>query len=438
MNHMSSTSEVLRTDLARTLGFANYPHDAAAEPYLNYLTNRCIDNDTMEAYIELLIMVVKYFDEVPADPSVTKSIQGLLDVVSSSPAYAQRNREDVEDTVLYAIGTWTLLLSSFIHLPMAGGLRKVTANYNLRTRGSACGSQPYKEDLVGLVVGSGLLPVPIHHLPVDHTIRKDGSFQTVAMLSPFLRPLSASFSTSQLDAEASASTFIDDDLQRRVSLGFLHDLDSLESLTIDATRLNAYTLNVFGAVDVAWTHNVSRHLSLSKRDGRHILEIFSLPCALDATSLKLGGITTELAQEIRETYALLFNASHEIPRHVKLARILGVGSFCWCRYCSMRRHRNRAIMSYKRFSQHQAPGAKRAQRTHKSEYDPLLFELMTSEPSDWTPDMFPHLWARIAILEEHLEEAKPWSVWVLFRDRRDTLQFWTFLWVPPGYMHPQD
>jgi hypothetical protein len=438
MTHISSPSEIPRTDLAHTLGFPNYPHDAAAEPYLNYVTNRCIGSDTMEAYIELLIMVVKYFDGVPADSSMGKSIQGLLDVVSSSPTYAQRNREYVEDTVLYVIGIWTLLLSSFIHLPLAGGLRKVTAAYNLRTHGSACRSQPYGTDLVGLVLGSGLLPVHIHYLPLDHTIRKDGSFQTAAMLSPFSRPWSASFSTSQVDAGTSASTCIDHDLHKRVSLGFLNDLDSLESLTIDATRLNAYTLNVFGAVDIAWTHNVSRHLSLSKRDGRHILEIFSLPCALDATSLKLGGITTELAQEIKETYALLFNASHETPRHVKLARILGIGSFCWCRYCSMRRHRNRAIMSYKRFSQHRASGAKRVQRTHKSEYDPLLFELMISEPSDWTPDMFPHLWARIVILEEHLEEAKPWSVWVLFRDRRDTLQFWTFLWVPQGYLLPRD
>ena len=93
----------------------------------------------------------------------------------------------------------------------------------------------------------------------------------------------------------------------------------------------------------------------------------------------------------------------------------------------MRRHQNRAIMSYETFSKHRTLGATRAQRTHDIEYDPLLVELMSSEPSDWTPDMFPHLWARIVILEEHLEEAKPWSVWVLFRDRRDTLQFWTFL-----------
>jgi hypothetical protein len=93
----------------------------------------------------------------------------------------------------------------------------------------------------------------------------------------------------------------------------------------------------------------------------------------------------------------------------------------------MRRYRSSAIIGYKTFSQHRTLGARRAPRAHSNEYDPLLVKLMSIEPSDWTSDMFPYLWSRIMILEEHLEEAKPWSVWVLFCDRRDTLQFWTFL-----------
>jgi hypothetical protein len=428
MDQGTPTSESLRIDLAHALGFPNYPHDAAAEPYLNYLTNRCIGGDTMESYTNLLITVVKYFEGAQADSSTKKSIQGLLDLISSSAAYAPRNRDDVEDTVLYIIGTWALLLSSFIHLPMAGGLRKVMATYNLRTHGSPCGSQPYEDSLAGLIAGSGLLPAPIQYLPSDCTVYKQESLQTARPLSPS-QPSSASSSIKRVDIGWSNFTYTDEDLRRRVSLGFLHDLDSLESLTINATRLNAYTLNVFGAVDIAWTHNVSRHLLLSKRDGRHILEIFSLPCALNATSLKLAGITTELAQEIEETYSLLFNAPHKTPRHAKLGKMFGIESFCWCRYCSMRQYRNRAIMSYKMFSQHRTLGVKRVQRTHNTEYDPLLVKLISTEPSDWTPDIFPHMWARIVILEEHLEGAKPWSVWVLFRDRRDTLQFWTFLWV---------
>jgi hypothetical protein len=51
------------------------------------------------------------------------------------------------------------------------------------------------------------------------------------------------------------------------------------------------------------------------------------------------------------------------------------------------------------------------------------------QPSDWVQDLFPCLWPRIVVLEEHLHMAKPWSIWILFRDRRDTLQFWTFFFA---------
>ncbi|KAG9191300.1 hypothetical protein G6011_09388 [Alternaria panax] len=152
----------------------------------------------MEAYIKLLITVVKYFNGDEADSSAKMSIQGLLDVMSSSPAYAQRNREDVEDTVLYVISTWTLLLSSFIHLPMAGGLRKVTVTHNLRTHGSACGNQPYGEDLDRLIVSSGLLPTLIYYLSPDHRAGKHGSLQSATALLPFLQPASASSSTKHI------------------------------------------------------------------------------------------------------------------------------------------------------------------------------------------------------------------------------------------------
>lgn len=157
-------------------------------------------------YIGLLTMVVKYFEDDGLDSSAKKSIHGLLDVISSSPAYAQRSREDVEDTVLYVISTCTLLLISSIHLPMAGGLRKVTATYNLRTHGSACGSQPYREDLVGSIVGSGLLPIPIHYLPPNHTVCKHGLLRSATTLSPFLQPSSASLATQQVDIGRSTST----------------------------------------------------------------------------------------------------------------------------------------------------------------------------------------------------------------------------------------
>jgi len=93
---------------------------------------------------------------------------------------------------------------------------------------------------------------------------------------------------------------------------------------------------------------------------------------------------------------------------------------CPCQPCSARRYRNRAISDYQAFS--------RLQRS--SEYDTKLPHLMSAinqQPIAWTPGIFPHLWSRIMILDEHLQQAKPWSIWVLFRNRNDTLQFWTFL-----------
>jgi hypothetical protein len=64
-------------------------------------------------------------------------------------------------------------------------------------------------------------------------------------------------------------------------------------------------------------------LLLSKRAGKHILEVFALPCALSAnfTRSATTGTSADLAQEIRKLYSLLFNAWAVAPQHAKL----GVG-----------------------------------------------------------------------------------------------------------------
>jgi len=222
---------------------------------------------------------------------------------------------------------------------------------------------------------------------------------------------------------------VDEALYGHSSSRFFDSLNSLESLSIDATRLNAYTLKVFGAVDIEWTHNLSRHLLLSKRNGRHVFEVFALPCALEAYSLNMRsvGITSEFAQEVRESYCLLLNAWPITPLHAKFGTWIGVHSLCWCWSCSAQRHRKRLLSAYTKFSERKLPRNARVQGKQCSEYDPLLIELTKNETSDWTPHLFPSLWPRIMALEEHLQGAKPWSIWVLFQDRRDTLQFWTFL-----------
>lgn len=413
--------DALQIKLAHTLGFPNYPNDATAEPYLNYITNRHVGRDTLEGYITLLVRVIEACGRTRATQSPgPTSIQSMLDSFASSTnddyfadtkAGSQTRWDDVEDTVMYAIGTWTMMLSSFIHLSIAGGVRKVTLAYTLRTQDGPSGYNyhPYEVSLSSLMKGSGLLPRPGQYLPFEGTRHGSG--------------------TSVSSIRGSCRLSLDNQQQSHMSLKFLDDLDSLESLSVSAKRLNAYTLKFFGAVDISWTQNISRHLLLSRRCGRYILEVFAMPCALKATSLTSGitGISPELAQEVMESYALLFNPWSDTPQHANIGRMFGLVRFCWCWSCSAQRFRRRAITKYKRFSKHRSPATQRHNERRESEYDPLLIELMRNEPSDWTPDLFPNLWSRVILLEDHLQGAKPWSIWVLFRDRRDTLQFWTFL-----------
>ncbi|KAF2024787.1 hypothetical protein EK21DRAFT_104412 [Setomelanomma holmii] len=358
-----NASDSLRTELAHILGFPEYPASTAAEPYLNYITNRYVGRGTLEDYLRLVIDTVQHLSD---DGQNTKrqgnSIQGLLDTLAGSTSDyfsdtdpgSPARRGDVEDTIMYIIGTWTVLLSSFMHLPVVGGVRKIVLAYNLRMQENfEAKCQPY-----------------------------EGSISTL-------------------------------------------------SLHVAATRLNAYTLSVFGAVDIAWTHNISRHILLSKRNGRHVLELFALPCALDASTLASDaiGINPEYAQEIRESYSVLFNAWSDIPRHAKIWKMFGIQRFCWCWSCAAAKYRSQAISVLQRSSGKRTRSAKGTPRAPTSEFDPLLVDLMQNEPSEWTPELFPCLWSRIMALEEHVQAAKPWNVWILFRDRRDTLQFWTFLFA---------
>jgi hypothetical protein len=214
-----------------------------------------------------------------------------------------------------------------------------------------------------------------------------------------------------------------------MSLSILDDADFSESLSIKAVRLNAFKLNLLGAVDILWTPNISRHMLLTKLRGRHVLELFSLPCAFTAITTPQIGVSAELAMEIEESYAMLFNAWPDRPLHSKVGSAVGIRRWCWCLPCSALRYREACNDACKR-----AGGTDARHRRDScsdfvlSHYDPTVYKLMRDQSmKDWTPDDFPHLWLRIVRLEQHLQTARPWSIWVLFRDRRDTVQFWTFL-----------
>ncbi|KAF2438618.1 hypothetical protein P171DRAFT_423932 [Karstenula rhodostoma CBS 690.94] len=350
-----------RVALAHALGYDNYPNDLSAEPHIRYIANRHIGRGTLENHLCLFVHVIKHCSadaEKPTQPSTRlRSIRALLDALISTDGetmFADTNpdsvsrREDVEDTVMYIVGTWAMLLGSFVQAP--NGFRKVILAYNLQTGVENSHKEAYYEDLEGLI--------------------------------------------------------------RRSS-----------------TRVNAFTLNVLAAVKLQWTYNISQHMLLSRIGGRHVLEIFALPCALNATSLANAvGIPSELRQEIQESYCILFNAWPDPPKHARIWHWLGIRKFCWCWSCSAHRHRAHIIRKYRKVCAYKPATKARVRKSDRqSEYDPLLVVLMNgTEASDWTQELFPCLWSRVVELEEHLQAAKPWSIWILFRDRRDTLQFWTF------------
>lgn len=169
---------------------------------------------------------------------------------------------------------------------------------------------------------------------------------------------------------------------------------------------------------------------LTKVSGRVVLELFSLPCAFEAITAPEVDIPVELTQEIEESYAVLFNAWSSAPLHARLGAYVGLRKVCWCWACSAYRFRKRCIKTCKKRATASKPGRakKGAGDPLEDEFDWTLETLMAKQSmNDWTPEDFPILWPRIARLEHHLQTSRPWSIWVLFRDRRDTMQFWTFL-----------
>jgi hypothetical protein len=451
-----SGSDNPRIDLARSLGLSEYPGNLRAEPYLIYIENHCFSTARSEEYMRLFIHVIRHFKAIEGSDGndSTKSIALLLgellsisgdDYFPESQSDSQERREDVEDAVMYIIGTWTMMLSSFVVVPIAGGIRKVTMAYNMRTQDGVNSLEPHEQSVSALVKGSGLLPDPDQNHFTGNSSNDDitqTALKLIKLLS--INPSSSASCASSFKAPMDLSGETINPPQpptyRNMPPDFL-DLESHESLSISATRLNALTLHILGTVSIEWTYNISRHLILSKRNGQHHLQVFALPCAFEAPSFaeETTGIPTNLLHEIRESYSILFNAWPTTPLHAKL----GLRFCCWCWACSAHRYRGRAIADCKRAcaleSRRRHAQAKRSRLgvlstktktagAARNAFDPMLLALMEYDASsDWTYDMFPHLWARITALEMHLQGSRPWSIWVLFRDRRDTLQFWTFL-----------
>jgi len=98
--------------------------------------------------------------------------------------------------------------------------------------------------------------------------------------------------------------------------------------------------------------------------------------------------------------------------HERIGQVVGLRWWCWCRSCSLQRLPRPEIKALQRKTL--ATSRKRPEKNAKSEFDPLLEELMFSDDlDDWSYELFPHLWSRIVVLEEHLVPEKPWNFCVV-------------------------
>lgn len=474
-----SSPSRFRIALAHSLGFTDYPTNSIAAPYLNYIENRRRGLGTLDDYLDLFRRVVQHFQEpaqIPRQqntsslsptlqtafasqtqsvypPNIrtfisTLSLSATEPLFASAPLASTLRDEFVADTVMYMLGVWTMMLGCFVQLP--GGHREVEIAYCIK-HGMTEPSLALEETPEGLLRGSGLLPskedgrrilsggngndgvgdalkgllaalvsstsAGLHNDPADQKLRSAmasyvasstrSTHANIPHFPPFAKGPFA-YSTSALDMYSS--------------------LDALEAASVNSSTLNACTLSSLAGVRIHWTANLSRHLLLSNRVTGPVLEVFALPCIFRGASkpLQASGLPADLIHEIQESYSLLFNTARPAPFHTWIFNVTALRRWCWCRSCSARRFRDNEMKRLKRGPLWAKGGGSDA----KSEFDPHLATLIKKPAEvDWTYDLFPNLWSRILALEEHLHTTKPWNFWVLFRDRRDTLQFWTFLSV---------
>lgn len=328
-----------------------------------------------------------------------ETVSGYMTSLSSSPDHyyfraqsgSRERAESVRGTVLLVLGTWTLMKKYFTPSPLRP--TRIELAYSLQNERGPSEDESQRRPPTGtfhqglqqLVVESGLLPHPNEEEPVGAQSRAEWPYAT--SLSPDTR--------------------------------FGLHVGLVDSHRISSRRLNAPKLWSLAGIHIVWTENICRHLLLSKSGARHSLEVFALPCALRTGPrrvLSQAGIPETLGLEVRMSYANLFNPLPASAAHRKVFRYLGLRRVCWCLSCASWRLARRAMHELRS-----------SQAVRGLPYDPEIKELMTREPEHWDQVDFKNLWPRILALDQHLQEARPWNFWVLFRDNRETVQYWTFL-----------
>jgi hypothetical protein len=339
-----------------------------------------------------------------APNSNASTIKHYIDKLVTDPTQAYFQHEPlgddmratiITDTVLLILGSWTMMKIYFIS--EHGEQRRILLAYSWNA------GREYSEDLAlgerlpDLMRKSGLLPSPVETVTFGQSKKSFGHNNNT--------------STATTKASSSVS---------------LHP--SLESLEITAASLNVFKLAHLGAVRILWTGNLSRHMLLSDYAGQIYLELFAIPSALQsgpAVVLSQAGVSKDLMDEVCQSYSNLFNPTRPSYWHKNLGTLAGAHLWCWCLSCSSWRLRNREWKKLQSTSV--IPLRSKLVDASQPKYDPELKELASEPARGWDHREFENLWPRIVALEVHLLECKPWNFWVIFRDRRDSVQFWTFL-----------
>ncbi|KAI7783887.1 hypothetical protein LA080_011149 [Diaporthe eres] len=393
--------------LRQALGFhtGETSQEKACQPYIEYIKASWTGRGERKDFLSFFVEVVRHFRGASAGQiaSADSSIRGFLnsliarqdhyyfkDTIADSSARESR----VNETVLLILGTWLLSQSYFV--PAHQDQRRIVYAYCRSTEQDYSEVNAFEQTIGTLVSKSGLLP----------NAGEGGSASD--------------------DNSSSFRVIADSEISEAFPLHSSANL--LESLSIDPERLIATNLSTYSHVEIAWTHGISRHMLLSRRAESYYMEIFALPCALQGGAesvLSTVGISTDLIDEIECSYATLFNPSSESQPHKTLAWVIGLHHWCQCLYCSAYRFRKHTLETLR--------GIKRRRRRNSPEtgyrmpYDDQIRLLMERNASPWNQTDFKNLWPRILVLDSHLQRARPWNFWVLFRDRRDTVQYWTFL-----------
>lgn len=427
MNSRSATApNPTRTDLAHALGF-NDTDILKATPYLNYIENRRrAHHGTTEEYRSTFIRILQHFSSTHAGPRTIRTLldslmaEKMVDNTNAGSEEREKIAKFTEDTVMHIMGVWSMLSISFMKRP--SGKRRITTAYSVRARPGR--GEAYDQNLAGLICGSGLLSATENSPPTLYSDHDGDIVRTATRLVALLNQSDGAIGNNTSSQILSSSGVLTNDT--------LEAMDALESLSIAPTRLNAFTLYALGAVEIYWTYDVSRHMMLSYHEGHEVFELFALPIVLKAgrSASDAATISPALTHEIQETYATLFNAwpKEKRPFHAKYGSYFGFHKICWCWSCSARRYRDQVVSKYRKLAEMPRDRMTTPRPDDPlSEYDPYLVELMGLKALAWSPDANPYLWPRIQKLEKHLQLTKPWSIRMLLQDRRDTLQFWTFL-----------